>query len=159
PAFVKAGMVLADIDRFDAGFFALSPRDAAIMDPQHRVFLEVCWEALEDGGHVPDTFDGRIGVFAGCGMDTYLLHNVLGNPQLVRDVGMFLIRHGGNDKDFLATRVSYQFDLRGPSVNVLTACSTSLVAIHQAAQSLLAGECDLALAGGVTILVPQDKGY
>ncbi|MGE3174850.1 MAG: SDR family NAD(P)-dependent oxidoreductase [Planctomycetota bacterium] len=159
PAYVKAGMKLDGIDQFDAGFFGFSPRDAAIMDPQHRVFLEVCWEALEHAAHVPDRFDGRIGVFAGCGMDTYLLHNVLTNPQLVRDVGMFLIRHTGNDKDFLATRVSYQFDLRGPSVNVLTACSTSLVAIHQAAQSLLAGECDLALAGGVTILVPQERGY
>ncbi len=159
PGYVKAGMFLPDIEQFDAGFFGFSPRDAAIMDPQHRVFLEVCWEAIERAGRVPEQFDGRIGVFAGCGMNTYLLHNVLTNPQLVRDVGMFLIRHTGNDKDFLATRASYQFDLRGPSVNVLTACSTSLVAIHQAAQSLLAGECDMALAGGVTILVPQDRGY
>jgi acyl transferase domain-containing protein/thioesterase domain-containing protein len=159
PDYVKAGMPLADIDQFDAGFFGLSPRDAAIMDPQHRVFLEVCWEAFEDANIVPDRFAGRVGVFAGCGMDTYLLHNILTNQDLVRSVGMFLIRHTGNDKDFLATRVSYQFDLRGPSVNVLTACSTSLVAIHQASHSLLAGECDLALAGGVTILVPQDRGY
>ncbi|MCA8948767.1 MAG: SDR family NAD(P)-dependent oxidoreductase [Planctomycetes bacterium] len=159
PEFVKAAMLLDDIDQFDAGFFGFSPRDAALFDPQHRVFLEVCWEAFEHAGHVPDKFDGRIGVFAGCGMDTYLLHNILTNPDLVRRIGMFLIRHTGNDKDFLATRTSYQFDLRGPSVNVLTACSTSLVAIHQAAQSLLAGECEMALAGGVTILVPQDRGY
>ena len=159
PDFVKAAMVLDDIDQFDAGFFGLSPRDAALFDPQHRVFLEVAWEAFEHAGHPPERFDGRIGVFAGCGMDTYLLHNILSNPDLVRRVGMFLIRHTGNDKDFLATRTSYQFDLRGPSVNVLTACSTSLVAIHQAAHSLLAGECDMALAGGVTILVPQDRGY
>ncbi|MBK8096142.1 MAG: SDR family oxidoreductase [Planctomycetes bacterium] len=159
PQYVKAGMVLADIDRFDAPFFGFSPRDAAIMDPQHRVFLEVAWEAFENAGHVPERFAGRVGVFAGCGMNTYLLHNILTNRELVQQIGMFLIRHTGNDKDFLATRVSYQFDLRGPSVNVLTACSTSLVAIHQAAQSLLAGECDLALAGGVTILVPQDLGY
>lgn len=176
PDYVKAGMVLPDIDKFDAGFFAMSPRDAAIMDPQHRVFLEVAWEALEHAGLVPGeaaaaaTRPGdpaapqtpaapRIGVFAGCGMDTYLLHNILSNPDLVHSVGMFLIRHTGNDKDFLATRVSYQFDLRGPSVNVLTACSTSLVAIHQAMHSLLSGECDAALAGGVTILVPQERGY
>lgn len=159
PDFVKAAMVLDEIDQFDAGFFGFSPRDAALFDPQHRVWLEVCWHAFEHAGHVPERFPGRIGVFAGCGMDTYLLHNILTNPDLVRQVGMFLIRHTGNDKDFLATRTSYQFDLRGPSVNVLTACSTSLVAIHQAAQSLLAGECDLALAGGVTILVPQDRGY
>jgi acyl transferase domain-containing protein len=159
PDFVKAAMLLADIDQFDAGFFGFSPRDAALFDPQHRVFLEVAWEAFEHAGHVPERFPGRVGVFAGCGMDTYLLHNILTNPDLVRRVGMFLIRHTGNDKDFLATRTSYQFDLRGPSVNVLTACSTSLVAIHQAAHSLLAGECDMALAGGVTILVPQDRGY
>ncbi len=159
PDFVKAAMVLDGIDQFDAGFFGMSPRDAALFDPQHRVWLEVCWEALEHAGHVPERFPGRIGVFAGCGMDTYLLHNILTNPDLVRQVGMFLIRHTGNDKDFLTTRTSYQFDLRGPSVNVLTACSTSLVAIHHAAQSLLAGECDMAMAGGVTILVPQDRGY
>jgi len=159
PDYVKAAMVLDDIDKFDAGFFGFSPRDAEVFDPQHRVWLEVCWEAFEHAGHDPSKFDGQIGVFAGCGMDTYLLHNILTNPDLVRRIGMFLIRHTGNDKDFLATRTSYQFDLRGPSVNVLTACSTSLVAIHQAAQSLLAGECEMALAGGVTILVPQDTGY
>lgn len=159
PDYVKAAMLLEGIDQFDAGFFGFSPRDAALFDPQHRVFLECAWEAFEHAGHVPERFPGRVGVFAGCGMDTYLLHNILTNPDLVRRVGMFLIRHTGNDKDFLATRTSYQFDLRGPSVNVLTACSTSLVAIHQAAHSLLAGECDMALAGGVTILVPQDRGY
>ncbi|MFK7739778.1 MAG: SDR family NAD(P)-dependent oxidoreductase [Planctomycetota bacterium] len=159
PDFVRAAMVLDGIDQFDAGFFGFSPRDAALFDPQHRLWLEVCWEAFEHAGHVPDRFDGRVGVFAGCGMDTYLLHNVLSNPDLVRQIGMFLIRHTGNDKDFLATRTSYQFDLRGPSVNVVTACSTSLVAVHQAAQSLLNGECDMALAGGVTVLVPQDRGY
>ncbi|MGK0518910.1 MAG: acyl transferase domain-containing protein [Planctomycetota bacterium] len=159
PDFVKAAMLLDDIDMFDAGFFGLSPRDASLFDPQHRIWLEVCWEAFEHAGHVPQSFDGRVGVFAGCGMDTYLLHNVLTNPDLVRQIGMFLIRHTGNDKDFLATRTSYQFDLRGPSINVVTACSTSLVAIHQAAASLLSGECDMALAGGVTVLVPQDRGY
>jgi acyl transferase domain-containing protein/thioesterase domain-containing protein/acyl carrier protein len=159
PDYVKAAMLLDGIDQFDAGFFGFSPRDAALFDPQHRVFLECAWEAFEHAGHVPERFGGRVGVFAGCGMDTYLLHNILTNPDLVRRIGMFLVRHTGNDKDFLATRVSYQFDLRGPSVNVLTACSSSLVAIHQAAHSLLSGECDMALAGGVTILVPQDRGY
>ncbi len=159
PDFVKAAMLLDDIDKFDAPFFGFSPRDAALFDPQHRVWLEVCWEAFEHAGHVPERFAGRVGVFAGCGMDTYLLHNILTNPDLVRNIGMFLVRHTGNDKDFLATRTSYQFDLRGPSINVVTACSTSLVAVHQAVQSLLAGECDMALAGGVTILVPQDRGY
>jgi len=159
PEFVKAAMLLDGIDQFDAGFFGFSPRDASLFDPQHRIWLEVCWEAFEHAGHVPESFDGRIGVFAGCGMDTYLINNVLTNADLVRQIGMFLIRHTGNDKDFLATRTSYQFDLRGPSINVITACSTSLVAIHQAGASLLNGECDMALAGGVTVLVPQDRGY
>ena len=98
PGYVKAAMVLDGIDQFDAGFFGLSPRDAALFDPQHRVWLEVCWEALEHAGHLPERFPGRIGVFAGCGMDTYLLHNILTNPDLVRQVGMFLIRHTGNDR-------------------------------------------------------------
>ena len=108
-----------------------------------------CWEALETSGHVPERFAGAIGVFAGCGMNTYMLNNLLTNPTLVEQVGMFLLRHTANDKDFLTTTVSYKLDLRGPSVNVQTACSTSLVAVHLAVQSLLAFECDLALAGGV----------
>ena len=122
---------------FDAGFFGIGPRDAAIMDPQHRHFLECAWEALETAGHVPERFAGAIGVFAGCGMNTYMLNNLLTNPTLVDQVGMFLLRHTANDKDFLTTTVSYKLDLRGPSVNVQTACSTSLVAVHLAVQSLL----------------------
>jgi len=159
PAYVKAAALMPDMDRFDAGFFGLSPKDAAIMDPQHRHFLECCWEALEDAGRVPRTFTGTIGVFAGSGMNAYFANNLLTNPELVDTHGLFLLRHTGNDKDFLTTRVSYQFDLRGPSVNVQTACSTSLVAIHLAVQSLLNGECDLALAGGVTIELPHGVGY
>ena len=100
------------------------------MDPQHRHFLEVAWEALENAGHPPERFDGAIGVYAGCGMGSYFYFNVCSNPGLVDGVGMFLLRHTGNDKDFLATRVSYHLNLHGPSVNVQTACSTSLVAIH-----------------------------
>ncbi len=159
PNRVKVAMPLADVDRFDAGFFGLSPHDAALFDPQHRLWLELCHTAFEHAGHVPARFPGRIGVFAGCGENGYLRHNLLSNPELVDELGMFVVRHTGNDKDFLATRTSYQFDLRGPSVSVQTACSTSLVAVHQAIQSLLAGECDLALAGGVTVVVPQDRGY
>lgn len=159
PAYVKRGMLLDGHDEWDATFFNFSPRDAAIMDPQHRVFLECAWESLEHAGHPPSRFPGAIGVFAGSGMNTYMMYNVMTNPQLVKSVGFFLLRHTGNDKDFLTTRVSYQFDLKGPSVNVQTACSTSLVAVHQAAQSLLLGECDLALAGGVTIECPHGKGY
>ncbi|MCB1389361.1 MAG: SDR family NAD(P)-dependent oxidoreductase [Rhodobacteraceae bacterium] len=152
----------APLDRFadfDADFFGFSPKEAAIMDPQHRQFLEVAWEALEDSGTVPEAFEGNIGVYAGCGQGSYYWINISSNRDLVRDVGHFLLRHTGNDKDFLATRVSHIFDLRGPSVNVQTACSTSLVALHYAAQALLSGECDMALAGGVTIDLPQKHGY
>ena len=146
-------------DHFDADFFGLSPKDAAIMDPQHRQFLECAWEALENAGHMPEGQAGRIGVFGGCGMGSYFYFNLCSNPDLVDNTGMFLLRHTGNDKDFLTTRVSHVFDLDGPSVNVQTACSTSLVATHFACQSLLNGECDLALAGGVTIELPQGQGY
>ncbi|MBU3029965.1 type I polyketide synthase [Paracoccus marinaquae] len=157
--FVPVASILQDFEKFDAEFFGLSPKEAAIMDPQHRQFLECAWEALEDAGHTPEGFDGPIGVFAGCGMGSYFYFNVCSNPDLVRNTGMFLLRHTGNDKDFLSTRVSHIFDLKGPSLSIQTACSTSLVAIHQAAQSLLNGECDMALAGGVTIELPHGRGY
>ena len=157
--YVKAAAVLDGVDMFDASFFGLSPRDAAIMDPQHRHFLECAWEALENAGHSPESFSGSIGVFAGSGMNAYLIHNLLKNRQLMESAGLFLIRQTGNDKDVLATRVSYQLDLRGPSLTVQTACSTSLVAVHIACQSLLDSECDMALAGGVTIEIPHQHGY
>ncbi|MDQ3738475.1 MAG: SDR family NAD(P)-dependent oxidoreductase [Actinomycetota bacterium] len=159
PGYVKSASVLEDVFHFDADFFGLSPKEAGIMDPQHRHFLMAVWEAMEDAGHVPEAFDGAIGLFAGCGANSYYMFNLLTNPDLVRDVGLFLLRHTGNDKDFLATRASYLFNLRGPSVNVQTACSTSLVATHLAVQHLLSGECDMALAGGVTIEIPHGQGY
>ncbi len=159
PQYVKRGAVMNDVAGFDAEFFGFNPKEAAIMDPQHRHFLECAWEAIEDAGHIPERFDGRVGVFAGCGMGSYFAFNLLTNPELVKNVGLFLLRHTGNDKDFLATRVSYSFNLNGPSVNVQTACSTSLVAIHTACQNLLNGECDMALAGGVTIEIPHARGY
>ena len=159
PDYVPAAAPLDGFETFDAEFFGLSPKEAAIMDPQHRQFLEVAWEALENAGHPPEKAKGPIGVFAGCGMGSYFYFNICSNPDLVDSVGMFLLRHTGNDKDFLSTRVSHILDLKGPSVNVQTACSTSLVAIHYAAQALLTGECDMALAGGVTIELPQDRGY
>lgn len=159
PEYVKSGVVLEDLDMFDAAFFGFSPRDASIMDPQHRVFLECAWEALEDAGHAPCAFDGTIGVYAGSGMNSYMIHNLLTNPQLVASAGLFLIRQTGNDKDVLATRVSYELNLHGPSLSVQTACSTSLVAVHLACQSLLNQECDIALAGGVTIEFPHGRGY
>ncbi|HZO09869.1 MAG TPA: type I polyketide synthase, partial [Myxococcota bacterium] len=159
PAYVKAGLVLEGMDRFDAEFFGFSPKDAAILDPQHRQFLECAWEALEDAGHPPSSFRGPIGVFGGCGMGSYFAFHLLSNPALVESTGLFLLRHTGNDKDFLTTRVSYCLDLEGPSVSIQTACSTSLVAVHAACQSLNSGECDLALAGGVTIELPHGVGY
>jgi acyl transferase domain-containing protein len=159
PDYVKRASVLDDVPMFDAALFGLSPRDAAIMDPQHRHFLECAWEALEDAAHPPQRFSGSIGVFAGSGMNSYLIHNLLSNHELSKSAGLFQLKQTGNDKDVLATRVSYQLDLRGPSVNVQTACSTSLVAVHLACQSLLDFECDMALAGGVTIENPHGQGY
>lgn len=150
---------LPGLEDFDAEFFGLSPKEAAIMDPQHRQFLECAWEALEHGATLPRTVDDRVGIFAGCGMGSYFYFNVLSHRSLVDQVGLFLLRHTGNDKDFLATRASFLLNLKGPSVNVQTACSTSLVAVHYACQSLLSGECDMALAGGVTIELPHRVGY
>jgi len=159
PNYVKTGMFLEDMECFDAGFFGFSPQDARIMDPQHRHFLECAWEAFEDAGYVPSEIEGSVGVYAGSGHNAYLPFNLMTNSELLKQVGFFLLRHTGNDKDFLATRASYIFNLLGPSVNVQTACSTSLVGVHLAAQSLLSGECDMALAGGVTINMPHNQGY
>lgn len=157
--YVPAAAVLDDFETFDADFFGFSPKDAAILDPQHRKFLETAWEAMEQAGHPPESIAGPVGVYAGCGMGSYFYFNICSNPELVDDVGMFLLRHTGNDKDFLSTRVSHVFDLKGPSINLQTACSTSLVAIHYAVQALRAGEVDMALAGGVTIELPHGRGY
>jgi acyl transferase domain-containing protein/thioesterase domain-containing protein len=159
PNYVRATLVLPDLEMFDAEFFGFSRRDAAVLDPQHRHFLECAWEALEDAGHMPEHFEGSIGVFGGCGMQAYFTYNLLTNPQLVKSMGLFLLRHTGNDKDFLCSRVSYLLNLKGPSVSVQTACSTSLVAVHMAAQSLLSGECDMALAGAASIELPHGQGY
>ncbi|MCZ8102377.1 MAG: SDR family oxidoreductase [Burkholderiales bacterium] len=159
PLYVKRGAVLDDVEGFDAELFGFTPRDAAVLDPQHRHFLECAWAALEDAGHMPRDFGGTIGVYAGVGMGSYLAFNLLPDPALMASMGLFLVRHTGNDKDFLATRVSYELDLTGPSVNVQTACSTSLVAVHLAVQALLNGETDMALAGGATIELPHRRGY
>jgi acyl transferase domain-containing protein/thioesterase domain-containing protein/acyl carrier protein len=154
----RAGIV-DHVEDFDHAFFGIGHRDASIMDPQHRLLLECAWESMEAAGIVPERFGGNVGVFAGCGVDTYLINNLLPDQRLVDDLGWFLLRHTANDKDFLATGISYRLDLHGPSVSVQTACSTSLVAIHLAAQSLLGFECDLALAGGATIEVPHGRPY
>jgi acyl transferase domain-containing protein len=158
PNYVNAGTVLEQPDHFDAAFFGYSPREAEIMDPQQRLFLECAWQVLEIAGYDADKYGGRIGVYGGVSMNTYLLFYLATNRELVNAVGAFQTSIG-NDKDFLPTRVSYKLNLNGPSVNVQTACSTSLVAIHLACQSLLAGECDMALAGGVSLSVPQRSGY
>ncbi|CUH64609.1 Beta-ketoacyl-acyl-carrier-protein synthase I [Thalassovita gelatinovora] len=157
--YVPAAAVLDGFKDFDAEFFGFSPKEAAILDPQHRHFLETAWEALENAGHPPENFQDPVGVFGGSGMGSYFYFNICSNRDLVDSTGMFLLRHTGNDKDFMVTRLSHVLDLKGPSVNVQTACSTSLVATHYACQSLLNGECDMALAGGVTIELPHARGY
>jgi acyl transferase domain-containing protein/thioesterase domain-containing protein/acyl carrier protein len=159
PNYVPFAANLDGFADFDAEFFGLSPKEAAIMDPQHRKFLEVSWHALENAGHMPENFAGPIGVYAGCGMGSYFYFNICSNRDLVDSTGMFLLRHTGNDKDFLSTRLSHFLNLKGPSISVQTACSTSLVGVHYAAQALLNGECDMAIAGGVTIDMPQGHGY
>lgn len=158
PAYVKANGILEDAELFDASFFGINHREAEMMDPQHRIFLECAWEALENAGYTSDSYHARIGVYAGHGLTSYLLSNLYSNRQsiLALSGGQSLL---GNEKDYLSTRVSYKLNLNGPSLSVQTACSTSLVAVHLACQSLLNGECSMALAGGVTISIPQKVGY
>jgi acyl transferase domain-containing protein/acyl carrier protein len=158
PRYVKASGVLSDADRFDAAFFGYNPREAQIIDPQQRVFLECAWEALEMAGYDPEAFEGSIGAFAGSGMNTYLLSNIVGNKAILDAVGWYQTSLS-SDKDFLTTRVSYKLNLKGPSIAVQTACSTSLVAVVSAYQALLSCQCDMALAGGVSINFPQKTGY
>ena len=126
PDYVPYADPLDGFADFDAEFFGLSPKEAAVMDPQHRQFLETAWEAMEHAGHPPESVGGNVGVYAGCGMGSYFYFNVCSNRDLVADTGMFLLRHTGNDKDFMSTRVSHAFDLKGPSIGLQTACSTSL---------------------------------
>lgn len=158
PRYVKAAAVLDGVELFDAEFFQLSPLEAKVLDPQRRIFFECCWHALEDAGYDCDAIDRSVGVYAGSGLNSYLLQNVLADEALVRSIGVQQLVIG-SDKDFLPTHVSYKLNLTGPSVNVNSACSTSLVAIHLARQALILGECDVALAGGSSINVPQRVGY
>jgi phthiocerol/phenolphthiocerol synthesis type-I polyketide synthase E len=164
PGYVRSRAIIDGVDQFDADFFGLQPREAQYTDPQHRLLLETAWQALEDAGVDPAQYDGAIGVFAGCSQNTYLLHNLASNPGFLAEylASQQMGAHPallGNDKDFVATRVSYKLNLRGPSMAVQCACSTSLVAVCQAAQSLLTFQCDLALAGGVSVTFPQKRGY
>jgi len=164
PSYVKAGAALPGIDLFDASFFGYSAKEAEIMDPQQRVFLEFAWKALENAGYNPTAYAGPIGVYAGSGMNTYLINNVhpsrnFSSQRTFLGSAFDLQVRLANGNDFLPTKVSYKLDLDGPSVNVQTACSTSLVAIHMACQSIRNGESDMALAGSVAISVPQKVGY
>lgn len=158
PLYVPANGVLEGVELFDAGFFGFYPLEAEILDPQHRIFLECAWEALENAGYDPARYPGSVGVFAGAGSNHYLLDHLLPSPRVMEAVQFYQLTVS-NEKDFLPTRVSYKLNLRGPSVNVQTGCSTSLVAVHLACQSLLNYQCDMALAGGVTIRLPQRSGY
>jgi phthiocerol/phenolphthiocerol synthesis type-I polyketide synthase E len=157
--FVKARGVLEDADLFDAAFFGMHPKEAEMTDPQHRLFLESAWKALENAGCDPQRTGASIGVFAGMSTNTYLTHNLMARPQtligLDGDVRVML----GNEKEFLPTRVSYKLDLKGPSLNIQTGCSTSLVTVCVACQHLLTFQCDLALAGAVSVSFPQKRGY
>lgn len=155
PQYVKSGGILENIDLFDANFFGINPQEAEILDPQQRLFLECAWEALETAGYDPQTYQGAIGIYAGTAINSYLL-NLYTNPHVFNSVSNYQL-FLASDKDFLTTRVSYKLNLTGPSVDIQTACSTSLVAVHIACQSLLSGECDLALAGGVAI--SKQVGY
>jgi len=158
PAYVPARGILADVDKFDAGFFGITPREAEVLDPQQRLFLEASWEVLEDAGYDPRAFAGSIGLFAGSSNNTYFLRNLIDRKDVTDLVG-WLTTMMGNEKDYLTTRVAYKLDLKGPALNIVTACSTSLVAVATAVQSLQTWQCDMALAGGVTVALPQKRGY
>ena len=157
PNYVRARGILGNMAMFDAEFFGFNPREADITDPQQRHFMECAWEALENAGHDPNTFEGPIGVYAGSSLSNYFFL-LMAFPELMESIGNFQVEIG-NDKDFLATRTSYKLNLSGPSVSVNTACSTSLVAVSLACQALENHQCDMALAGGVSITIPQYSGY
>ena len=158
PDYVKANPVLDNIDQFDADFFDISPKEAEILDPQQRLFLECAWEALEQAGYDPQRYPGAIGVYAGLGINGYLLNNLIHRRDLLASLGNYRMVLA-SDKDFLPTRVAYKLNLTGAAINVQTACSTSLVAVHLACQSLINGETDMVLTGGSSIRIPHTSGY
>lgn len=157
PDYVRRAPVIADPSGFDARFFRYSPKEAELIDPQQRLLLECAWEALEHAGHDPHRFPGQIGIWAGSGVNNYLLKNIMprGTFEEVADFQAII----SNDKDYLASRIAYKLDLRGPAVVVQTACSTSLVAVHLACLSLMTYQCDMALAGAVFLQTPRARGY
>ncbi len=158
PGFVNAGSVMDGIEQFDAAFFGMSRREAELTDPQHRIFLEVAWTALEHAGCDPSTYDGRIGVFGGVAANTYFRNNVLGHADLLARTGDYPLLLA-TEREYAITRVAYKLGLKGPAISLNTACSTGAVAVHLAVQSLLTGESDLALAGASRIRVPATAGY
>lgn len=156
--YVRAASYVNDIENFDAGFFRYSPREAALLDPQQRMMLELSHEALESAGYHPGYNTQNVGVFMGSGYNQYLLKNILRGRSITDNSEEFFIQTS-NDKDYMASRISYKLNLHGPSVNIQTACSTSLVAVHFARKSLLVQDCDWAIAGGITLRLPQKQGY
>ncbi|MBD2208301.1 aminotransferase class III-fold pyridoxal phosphate-dependent enzyme [Nostoc linckia FACHB-104] len=157
-SYVKARGTIPGGENFDAAFFGINPSEAVVMDPQARVFLELVYEALENAGYQSESFDGLIGLYAGCGQNTYFAKQISGRMEIVDRIGEFQTMLA-NEKDFLTTRAAYKLNLKGPAVSVNTACSTSLVAVIQACQALINYQCDLALAGGVSMTTPQNSGY
>ncbi|KRF02128.1 thioester reductase [Frateuria sp. Soil773] len=158
PAYVAARGIVDGVEDFDAAFFGIPPREAELMDPQQRIFLELCWECLERGGYVPDAHDGPVGVFGGMHNATYFQRHVATRPDLVDKLGAFQAMLA-NEKDYLATRIAHKLNLTGPAISLNTACSTSLVAICQAFDALRQGHCEMALAGGSSIACPPRSGY
>ena len=158
PNYVRVRGIIDGAETFDAGFFGISPREAEVMDPQARVFLELAYTALENAGYMPESYDGAIGLYAGSGQNTYFEHHICGRPEIINRLGEFQTMLA-NEKDFVTTRTSYKLGLTGPSLSINTACSTSLVAVIQAFQGLMSNQCDIALAGGISITTPQNRGY
>lgn len=158
PAYVKARGVINGVEYFDPGFFGINVKLASLMDPQQRIFLQVAWEALEDGGYFPQYGQDQIGVFAGCYTNNYYINHVIHHPELIQQVGSFQVATV-NEKDYISSRVAYHLDLKGPAVSVYSACSTSLLAIAQAVEAIRTGKCAMALAGGVSVSAPYKVGH
>ncbi|UQX13144.1 type I polyketide synthase [Candidatus Mycobacterium methanotrophicum] len=163
-AYVRRAALLDGIDEFDAEFFGFTPQAARMTDPQHRLFLQTAWHAIEDAGYDPAQIEGSVGVYATSTTSGYLLHNIMSNhdPNVIIGQGItfdLVNLSMQNDKDYLATKVAHQFNLRGPALSVQTACSSALVAVHLACQSILNGECEMALAGGASLRIPHRVGY
>ncbi|WP_111307980.1 polyketide synthase [Confluentibacter sediminis] len=158
PFYVTARGILPSAKTFDAAFFGLNPLIAKAMDPQHRLFLEICWEALEQSGYLPKHYKGTVGVYAGCENNSYFKHNIFPNEELQEQVGKIQIE-SINEKDFIAPRVAYHLNLKGPAVSVHSACSTSLLAVAEAVNAIRSGQCDVALAGGSSVTSPIYSGH